>query len=399
MAQGGAFRLYSLFGMKTWLEPARKYALPCFLFLGYTTTLWIILFYIPIYLVDDLGFSHLEIGILISFFPLTSLLLMFPFGIFSDRLSPKKLVIAGLVISAIFLLGLRYVTGFWGLLLLFIIGGMGGALFRISLSALYYKFLGEENKGRKLGFFSGVGLLGYGLGPLLGGSLLMRLDMPSLLLVALCILLVPLFLSLFLKDAKPTKFDLREYRKDIFKKEVIILAALVFLLATHIGVEQTSLSLFLKHDAGLPVSSIGLMFCLIGLTIGAFCIMNGFVSDNVSRRRRSLAPLLYLGLLFSGVFNVLMLVPRAFATVLMVRLFHVLGDSTFLVSQRVTISNMFLPERIGGNLGMLEVIHTMGMFTGMIISGAIPGYVLPFVVTGSLALLAILPTILLRPKF
>lgn len=385
--------------MKTWLEPTRIYALPCFLFLGYTTTLWFILAYIPLYLVDELGFSHLEIGILLSTLPLTSLLLIFPLGIFSDRLSPKKLAIAGLVISAIFLLGLRYVTGFWGFLLLFIIGGIGGSLFRISLSALYYKFLGEENKGRKLGFFTGFGLLGYGLGPLFGGSLFARLGMPSLLLVAICILIVPLFLSLFLKDAKPTKFDLREYRKDIFKKEVIILAALVFILATHLGAEQTSLSLFLKHNAGLPDNLIGVMFCFIGLTIAMLCMINGFVSDNVSRRGRSLAPLLYLGLLFSGVFNVLMVVPRAFATVLVVRLFHVLGDSTFLVSQRVAVSNLFLPERIGGNLGVLEAIHTMGIFAGMIISGALPGYVLPFVVTGSLAILALIPTILMRPKF
>jgi len=362
------------------------------------STLWLILFYIPIYLIDR-GFSHLEVGILISFFPLTSLLLIFPFGIFADRLSPKKLVIAGLVISAIFLLGLRAVSGFWGFLLLFLIGGIGGSLFRISLSALYYKFLGETKKGMKLGFFSGFTLLGYGLGPLVGGSLSMRLDMDSLLLVALFVLLVPLFLSLFLEDAKPTKFHFGAYRKDMLRKEVIILTALVFLLATHLGAEQTSLSLFLKYDAGLPNNLIGLMFGLIGITISTLAIINGFVTDKVAGRGRGLAPLLYLGMLFSGLCNILMLIPRAFASVLTLRLFHVLGDSTFMVSQRVTVSNLFLAERIGGSLGLLEAMHTFGIFAGMLISGAVPGYVLPFVVTGSLAVLAILPAIALKPKF
>jgi MFS family permease len=384
--------------MTTLLGATRRYALPCFLSLSYMTTLWLILFYIPIYLVDC-GFSHLEVGILISFFPLTSLLLMLPFGIFSDRLSPKKLVIAGLAISAIFLLGLRAVSGFWGCLLFFAIGGIGSSLFQISLSALYYKFLGETNKGRKLGFFTGLGLLGYGLGPLFGGSLLMRLDMDSLLLIAFCVLLVPLFLSLFLEDAKPTKFHFGEYRKDILKKEVIILSALVFLLATHLGAEQTSLSLFLKHNAGLADNLIGLMFCLIGITIGTLAIINGFVADRLAGTGRGLAPLIYLGLLFSGLCNILMIFPRAFASVLTVRLFHVFGDSTFTVSQRVTVSNLFLPQRIGGNLGLLDAIHSFGMFAGMIVSGAIPGYVLPFVVTGSLAVFAILPAIWLKPKF
>jgi MFS family permease len=384
--------------MKTLLGPTRRYALPCFLFLGYMSTLWLILFYIPIYLIDR-GFSHLEVGILISFFPLTSLLLIFPFGIFADRLSPKKLVIAGLAIFAIFLLGLRGVSGFWGFLLLFFIGGIGGSLFRISLSALYYKFLGETNKGMKLGIFTGFMLLGYGLGPLVGGNLSMRLDMDSLLLVALFVLLVPLFLSLFLEDAKPTKFHFGAYRKDILRKEVIILAALVCLLATHLGAEQTSLSLFLKYDAGLPNNLIGLMFGLIGITISTLAIINGFVTDKVAVRGRGLAPLLYLGMLFSGLCNIFMLIPRAFASVLTLRLFHVLGDSTFMVSQRVTVSNLFLTERIGGSLGLLEAMNTLGIFAGMLISGAVPGYVLPFVVTGSLAVLAIIPAIALKPKF
>jgi MFS family permease len=384
--------------MITFLGATRRYALPCFLFLGYMTTLWLILFYIPIYLIDR-GFSHLEVSILISFFPLTSLLLLFPFGIFADRLSPKKLTIAGLAIFAIFLLGLRAVSGFWGLMLFFLIGGIGGSLFRISLSTLYYKFLGETNKGMKLGFFSGFMLLGYGLGPLFGGSLSMTLDMDALLLIAFFVILVPLFLSLFLEDAKPTKFHFGAYRKDILRKEVIILTALVFLSATHIGVEQTSLSLFLKHDAGLPNNLIGLMFGLIGVTISTLAIANGFATDRVTGRGRGLAPLLYLGLFFSGLCNILMLIPRAFVGILTLRLFHVFGDSTFLVSQRVTVSNLFLIERIGGSLGLLEAMNTFGMFAGMIISGIIPGYVLPFVVTGSLAVLAIVPAIALKPKF
>jgi MFS family permease len=345
--------------MKARLEPARRYALPCFLFLGYTLTLWIILAFIPLYLTDEVGLCHMEIGILLATFPIASLLLMFPFGVFSDRLPPKKLVILGLIIFAVFLIGLRHVSGFGGLLAFFFIGGIGGALFRISCLSLYYKLIGEEHKGRKLGFFMGIGLLGYGLGPLIGGQLLMGMDMHSLLLIAFFILLVPLFFSLFLEETKPVKFEIGFYRKDIMKKEVLILVAMVFALATHLGAEQTSLSLFLEHDVGLRENSIGMMFCFIGLAIGSLCIVNGFVSDRMGNRGRSLAPLLYIGLLFSGLLNVLMIIPRVFATVLLVRILHVVGDSTFLVSQRVTISNLFLPERVGGNLGFIEAVHRL----------------------------------------
>jgi len=58
-----------------------------------------------------------------------------------------------------------------------------------------------------------------------------------------------------------------------------------------------------------------------------------------------------------------------------------------------------LPERIGGNLGVLDTTIFVGTFVGAIASGAIPGYLLPFVFAGSLALLALPPAMAVRPKF
>ena len=184
----------------------KRFVIPGVMFFGYTSLLWAILAYIPIYF-TDLGFSHFEISILLSIFPLVSLVLMLPFGIFSDKLSPKKLVIISLVLFAAFLLGLRQTEGFWSLLFLFIIGGIGDSLFRISNMSLYYKTLGDTNKGKKLGFFMGFGLLGYGIGPLLGGYLLTGFDMNFLLWVILLILAPFFILSFFLQDVEPIPFS------------------------------------------------------------------------------------------------------------------------------------------------------------------------------------------------
>ena len=383
----------------SWLapEPLRRFALPSFLNFGYIYTLWIILAYVPLYL-TDLGFSHLQISVLISTFPLSSLALLIPFGIFCDRLPPKRLVTTGFILFAIFLTGLRWVEEFPSLLVFFIIGGIGGSLFRISCSSLYYKLLGEGNTGKKLGFYMGIGLLGYGLGPLTGGFLLAEISMTSLLWIAFLILLPFLFLSLFLEDVKLAKFELGEYRRDIARKEVLVLIVLSFLLALHLGVEQTSFSLFLKENIDLTENSIGRMFCFIGIAIATLSIATGFISDSVTGRGLRLGAILYLGLLLSGLFNISLLFVGAFGTVLMVRLLHVLGDSLFLVSRMVIVSNLFLPERIGGNLGVLDTTLFVGTFVGAIASGAIPGYLYPFVFAGSLAILALLPTIAVRPK-
>lgn len=379
-------------------EPLKRFVLPSFLNFGYTYTLWIILAYIPLYL-TDLDFSHLQISILISTFPLASLILMVPFGIFSDRLPPKKLVTAGFVLFAIFLTGLRYADEFLPLLLFFVIGGIGGSLFRISCRSLYYKVLGEDNTGKKLGFFLGVGLFGYGIGPLTGGFLLTKLGMDSLLWIAFLIFLPFLFLSLFLEDVKLAKFELGDYKRDITRKEVAVLVALTFMLSLHLGVEQTSFSLFLRENVDLSENSIGMMFCFIGMTVATLSIINGLVSDKLKGRGLGLGALFYLGLFLSGLFNINLIFVSTFGTVLVMRLLHVLGDSLFMVSRMVIISNLFLPGRIGGNMGIIETTVTMGTFVGAIISGAIPGYLLPFVVVGSLAILAIPPAIAARPKF
>ena len=109
--------------------------------------------------------------------------------------------------------------------------------------------------------------------------------------------------------------------------------------------------------------------------------------------------LLYLGIFLSGLFHINLLFVGTFGTVLVMRLFHLLGDSLFIVSRMVIISNLFLPGRIGGNLGVIEATITMGTFVGAIVSGAIPGYLLPFVVIGLLSIAAIPPAIAARPKF
>jgi MFS family permease len=102
---------------------------------------------------------------------------------------------------------------------------------------------------------------------------------------------------------------------------------------------------------------------------------------------------------FSGLFNVMMIFPSTFASVLGVRLCHVFGDSMFVVSQRVIVSNLFPSERIGGNWGIISTIFTVGIFAGALLSGSLSGYTLPFVVAGACAIFAIIPAMAMKPKF
>ena len=381
------------------LETLKKFLLPTLLLFGYTYAQWIILFNIPPYFHDTLGLSKSQIGIIISIFPLSSIILTVPFGIFSDKLSPKKLVSGGLLLIAISAIALKYSTGFWLLIFIFFIRGTGSSLFQISCYSTFYKYLGENHKGVKLGFFSGFTLLGYALGPLSGGYLLSKFPMGSLFEISFFITMLLFLLSFFLKDIEPVKFELVKYREDIMRKEVVVLLFLTFFQALHLGVEQTSFSLFLEKDIHLGKDSIGWMYFFIGVAISLANIVNGFISDSIIDRGKSLSILFYTGALISGAFNVFLLFPHTFGGVLLVRLLHIIGDSLFITSRYVIISNLFLSERIGGNLGLVTTFVTFGTFLGSLISGLIPGYLLPFIFTGSICILATIPSVIVKPRF
>ncbi len=377
---------------------SKRYAIPCLVQLLQAMVLWAVLDYITIFWID-LGFSHFQVGILMAIFPLTSLILMIPFGIFVDRISPKKLVIASHVIFGVSLAGLLFTQDFWLTILLLVVGGSGNALYNNALPSLYYKTLGDKLRGFKLGIFTATTLVGYGLGPLIGGFILSACDMNAVFIFALLGSIPLLILSLFLADIPGARVKLADYRTDLKNKSVLVFIILVFLFALHAGSEQTSFSLFLNKDIGLSKESVGWMFFIHANFMALLSVASGIVADRFDSRGRGLAKLFYAGIIISGLANIMLVMASNFGTVLATRLTHAVGDSMTLVTRSLIISNLFITTRMGGNLGAVTATVMLGTLIGSVISGAVPGYVSGFVIAGALAVLAIPIVMLAKPEF
>ena len=371
-----------------------RYFLPTFIYFGYMQCLWLILAYIPLHL-ESLGFNHFQISFLISLFSFFPLLVVIPFGIFSDRISPKRLVITGFFLLALSALLIRFADSFKAFLFIFVMGGVGSSIFLISCTSLYYKLLQGGNRGAKIGFFAALGNLGYGVGPLLGSFILHAVKLQDLFIVIFFISLPFIGLSFFLLDVKPEPFNLGLYRKDLSQVEVLIVVGITFLFALHFGAERTTLSLFLKFNAGVAEDQMGIIFFCVGLMLAAVIFSLGFFSD----MHANLKALFLLGLLFSGAFNIAMLLVHNFFGALTVRLLHVIGDSAYLIAQRIAIARFSKPTRVGGSIGILDTTTTLGTFVGAFISGLVPGYVNPFVLTGALSLAGAFVLFFLKPNF
>lgn len=375
----------------------RRLALPALLYLGFAFSLWLTMAYVPLHL-RELGLEQFQIGALISLFSLFPLCMSLPSGIAADRLLPSnRLATLGLALMSAFALLVQRLRGFPGMLVAFCVGGMGSSLFTVACSSALYKGLGgEERRGRTLGAFFGTGLFGYGLGPLVGGLVAGRWGIRAAFGLAFGILAALTAASLWMERRPPERFPLREYLPEMRRPEFVGLMGATLLFAAHFGVERTCLSLFLRVNLGGSLEAVGLLFFLVGLTLSASAYGVGVLTDRLG----ALGGLLVGGMCLSAALNLVMPWVRSYREVVPVRLVHVVGDSAFLMGQRVAISRLVSPERVGGALGIVDLVTTAGTFLGAAASGLFrEDYAAPFVMAGALQLVAALgyPLVAGRP--
>ena len=109
----------------------------------YMLAIMLVWYYIPLYLAE-LGFSGGQIGALYAVYTLPGMLFVFLIGMLSDRISPRIMVSAGLVLVMLFLAGLSLGPVFAIGLLLFFLGGLGVRIFNLSIDGFTLK----EAKGQ-----------------------------------------------------------------------------------------------------------------------------------------------------------------------------------------------------------------------------------------------------------
>jgi MFS family permease len=376
----------------------QRFVLPCAVQMLQVMLLWVTLAYLTIYW-TNLGFSHLQVGILIAVYPVTALALMVPSGIIADRISPKKMVLASIVISAINIYGLMNTTDFWLTFVFLAVGGISNAIFNNALPALYYKILGTRYRGAKLGIFTATAIFGYGVGPLIGGQLVAWSGMQSAFLFTL-IALVPLFLlCLFLPDIPGTRISLSMYKADLANHTVFIFLIMIFLVAMHVGVEQTSFSLYLNKDLHIVQQDVGLLYFIQAMAMTILAVINGFIVDRITATGRGLSTLFYIGTAILGLTNMALFFATGFATALEVRLAHAVGEGIMLVTRSIIIAHLFVASRIGGNLGATTTTVNLAQLAGALLGGFIPGYSMALLVAGLLSLLVIPLGLATRPRF
>lgn len=346
----------------------------------YFFTFWMVLAYLPL-IFKAYNYTDQQIGFAIGLSSLSSILLVLPFGVFSDYFSPKRtLTIGALCFSGYFLL-LVILKDFWSVCAAVILGGVGAATIRVVLMSLYLKLIGSTGRAKKVAFLHLGGYLGFGFGPLIGGYLYEAFGATLMIKGAFALSLIIVLLTLFVEDAPPVLFSFKDYKKDIKDPTALFLIAVVFVLGTHFGAEQSSISLLMKDTIGLTKKEIGLVFFALGVWMAILVPFAGILMD----KKHRVFFLLLVGLLISSCFQFMTPFASTLWGLLIIRIIHTMGDTLAILESDVLTARFFPAARLGGNSGVIFCVRTLGIFVFAAFSGwlnQVWGYKMPFFVNG-----------------
>ncbi|MBW1739661.1 MAG: MFS transporter [Deltaproteobacteria bacterium] len=346
----------------------------------YFFAFWMVLVYLPV-IFKSHDFTDQQIGFAIGLNSLSSILLVLPFGIFSDYFSPKRTLTLGAVCFSGYFLLLIILKDFYSICAALILGGVGAAAIRVILMSLYLKLIDRTGRGKKVAFLHFGGYLGFGSGPLLGGYLYETFGATLMIKAAFVLSIMIVLLTLLLEDAPPVVFSFKDYKKDIKEPNALFLMAVVFVLGTHFGAEQTSISLLMKDVIGLDKKEIGFVFFALGVWMAILVPFAGILMD----KKHRIFFLLLLGLLISSCFQFMTPFTSTLYGLLIIRMIHTMGDTLAILESDVLTAHFFPAARLGGNSGLIFCVRTVAIFVFAAFSGwlnQIWGYKMPFFING-----------------
>lgn len=326
--------------------------------------------FLPI-LAEELDPSGVLVGFTVSAFFLSRLFIEVPAGIISDRIGRRKLLIAGIGLTAIGAFLCARADSIYVLIAGRAFWGLGTALYFMNNAALIIDLFHSKMRGRALGMFNSIEFLGGFVGAPVGALLAGAIGHAGVFYVALVMVLASFVLAVSSRSLRSTKnMHASEARASVgqtirYVRDWGIVSVFVitfFRMLVMQGVFATVLQLYLNGELLFPEANIGLILSLriAGHVLAAFS--SGFVAERFGKKPTMLAGFLIdAGCLaaFTSIFSL-----EAF---LAVGFFEGFGEGLVFTSLIVLLSDLSPPTARGGILGFYRTFMDLGGFAGPIL--------------------------------
>ena len=226
------------------------------------------------YLHEDLHFSYSQVGTIMVFFGLGSLLGSWLGGKSSDSIGFYKIMIFSLLVSGLMFFGLQFITSFYGLCIgMFLIMSVSD-MFRPAMFVSLGAYAKPENRTRALTLVRLAINLGFAAGPALGGLIIMNIGYKGLFWVdgLTCIIAILIFWIKVKEKKKSTYIDKVQpgdvLVESVFKDKIYWLFLTTSLIVGIMFFQLfTTIPIYHREQFGLTELQTGLLLTLNGVLV------------------------------------------------------------------------------------------------------------------------------------
>lgn len=332
---------------------------------------------IPVYpfYIESMGASGNELGLLIAISPLLQLVFSPIWGVVSDRVGRKPVLMVGILGYGISMLLFGLATQLW---MLFVFRAMGALLSAATLPTTYAYISDsttEEDRSGAMGILGAATGLGMMLGPALGGWLGSEsLSMPFFITSAVCLLTL-LVIWLFLPESLPPEarsmLPERDRRfigpRELWRALSGPLGVLLFLTALvsfALSNLQGIFGLYALQQFGFGTQEVGWIMTAVAVTAA---LGQGLLTGPLTRRWGDLA-VMRVAFALSAVSFGLILLADSFWTLLLATAFFVLPNALIRVTV-ISLTSQRAEMGQGVLMGMSNSFTSLGRIAGPIWAG------------------------------
>ncbi len=243
------------------------------------------------YYISSLGMAGIELGVLAASFAIARIILAGPLGGLSDRVGRKPVLIVSLLGFAFSNIVYAYAQDVIVMVAARALEGAVSAGFFPAANAFVSDVTTTKNRGTAMGYLSMGNMVGFIVGPALGGFLaqFLGIRMPFIL-AAFATLITMVFLYVLVQE--PARKTIRGSIPKLPIREVIsrarlcygILGIAMFANMFAMGVLEVAFMLDAVINIGVEPYEIGIFFGVIGITMMIGSVVFGKLSDIKGRK-------------------------------------------------------------------------------------------------------------------
>jgi len=335
--------------------------------------------------------ESVRVGILISLYGVVNSLFQPVMGALSDKLGRRKLLIQiGLLIMGLSTFSFIYANHFLNLLLLRALQGIGVALTIPASMALMATATQKTTRGGSMGVYSTMRMLGFAIGPLIGGVLFDRYGFNISFIAGTAFILLGFFMvQLWVKELPPKPSERPVGKIRIFDPKLLSIGIVGAGIATFIMASDFSMISALENQINTKLNETALEFGIAfsALMVGrmVFQVPLGRWSDRIGRK-----PLIIGGLILMAPATILLGEVATTFQFVSVRVLQGIASAAIAAPAFALAADMSKAGGEGRQMSLITMGFGLGIAFGPLMAGilAVPSFALPFMIGGILTFLA-----------